>query len=44
MVGDVAENEIWDISGFKEFHIRLINKKGDAEIIDMDKWKRQHGL
>lgn len=31
---DVEENKLWDISYFEDFHIRLINWKGEAEIVD----------
>lgn len=41
---DISENELWDISDFEEFHIRLINKKDEIDIIDMEKWRQEHGL
>ena len=43
-VDDVEESELWDISYFADFHIKLVNKKDKAEIIDMEKWIREHGL
>lgn len=43
-VGDVEESELWDISDFEDFGIRLVNGSGKAEIIDMAKWKKEHGL
>ncbi len=37
-VGDVDENELWDISFFEDFKIRLVNMRGKAEIVDMGEW------
>lgn len=34
----MPESELWDISFFKDFRIRLVNGKGKAEVIDMEEW------
>lgn len=41
-VTDIPENEVFDISELKEFKITLINKMGQAEVIDFVKWERSH--
>lgn len=33
-IGDVPEDEIFDISGLQDFKITLVNGHGQAEIID----------
>lgn len=38
-ITDIPENEAFDISELKEFKITLINKMGQAEVIDFVKWK-----
>jgi hypothetical protein len=35
---DVSEDELWDISDFKNYKIKLINNGGQAEILDFEKW------
>lgn len=35
---DVSEDELWDISDFKNYKIKLINNGGQAEIVDFEKW------
>ena len=37
-IGDVPESELWDISYFEDFRVRLVNRKGDVKIIDMAEW------
>lgn len=37
-IGDVPECEVWDISYFEDFRVRLVNRKGEAKIIDMAEW------
>lgn len=42
MVGDVPADEVWDIEEFKNYKIKLINNGGQAEIIDLSKWKNRN--
>lgn len=35
---DVPEDELWDISEFKDYRVKLINNGGQAEIVDFEKW------
>lgn len=42
MVGDVPADEVWDIEGFKDYKITLINNGGEAEIVDFEKWKSKN--
>ncbi len=37
-IDDVEESELWDISYFEDFRVRLVNCSGKAEIIDMAEW------
>ncbi len=41
-IGDVPESELWDISYFEDFRVRLVNGSGKTEIIDMAEWLEQH--
>jgi len=43
-VGDVPESELWDISEFEDFRIRLVNGEGMARVIDFGEWIRTHKL
>lgn len=40
----MEESELWDILYFEDFRVRLVNRKGKAEIVDMAEWKKEHGL
>lgn len=44
IMAEVPENEVWDISEFKHYKVKLINSGGNMEIIDFDKWKKEHDL
>lgn len=35
----MPESEVWDISHFGDFRVRLVNCGGKTEIIDMAEWK-----
>ena len=41
-VGDVPESELWDISFFKDFRIRLVNGGDDGaemgDVVDFKEW------
>lgn len=41
-IGDVPESELWDISYFEDFRVRLVNGSGKAEIIDMAEWLEEN--
>ena len=43
-INDVPESEVWDIWEFEYYKVKLINNGGQAEIIDFDKWKKEHDL
>lgn len=39
---DVPENEIWDISEFRNYKVKLVNNGGQAEVVDFDDWKEKN--
>lgn len=40
-INDVSESEVWDISEFRNYKVKLINNGGKAEIIDFDDYKKR---
>jgi len=42
-VDDIDESQLWDISFFEDFKIRLVNRRGKAEIVDMGEWMERNG-
>lgn len=42
-VDDVSDSEVWDIVEFKHYKVKLINNGGQAEIVNIEKWKVQNG-
>lgn len=38
---DVSEDETFDISDFKDFRLKLINRKFAAEIVDLKDYKKR---
>lgn len=43
-INDVPESEVWDISEFKNYKVKLINNGGQAEIISLDDWREKDHL
>lgn len=41
-IEDVPEHEIFDLSDFDTFKIKLINGTGKSEIINIAEWKRNN--
>lgn len=41
---DVPESEVWDISEFERYEVKLINSGGKAEIVDFEELKERHDL
>ncbi len=37
-MNDVPESEVWDISEFRNYKVKLINNGGQAEIVDLAGW------
>lgn len=42
MIKDVPENEVWDISEFEYYKVKLINNNGQAEVVDFNEWREEH--
>lgn len=40
-VNDVPKSEVWDISEFKNYKVKLVNNGGKAEIIDFADYKKR---
>lgn len=38
-VNDVPESEVWYISEFRNYKVKLVNNGGKAEIVDFAEWK-----
>ncbi len=44
-IGDVPESELWDITEFEDFRIKLVNGDGMTKVIDFGEWvKRNKGV
>ncbi len=44
-VDDVPESELWNITEFTDFRIRLVNGEGVAKVVDFGEWvKRNKGV
>ena len=41
-VNEVSESEVWDISEFEHYKVKLVNNGGQAEVIDFNGWKEKH--
>ena len=41
-IDDVDESELWDISYFEDFRVRLVNCSGKTEIVDMAEWLEEN--
>ena len=41
-INDVPESELWDISYFEDFRVRLVNCSGKTEIVDMAEWLEEN--
>lgn len=41
-IDDVPESEVWDISYFEDFRVRLVNNKGETRVIDMAEWMERN--
>lgn len=44
LVSDVAEEEIFRVEEFKEFYVRLQNKKGVAEVVNFTNYVKNQKL
>lgn len=41
-VNEIPENEVWDISEFKDYKVKLINDGSKSEIVDFADYKKEH--
>ena len=44
ILGDIPEQEIFDIFDFEEFKITLINNHGLGEVIDFEKFRQKRNM
>lgn len=42
IINDVPEGEVWDISEFEHYKVKLVNNGGQAEVIDFEDWRKKH--
>ncbi len=40
----MPKSELWDITEFEDFHLRLVNAGGMGEVIDFGEWVKAHKL
>lgn len=38
---DIQEDELWNISEFRYYRVKLVNNGGQAEIINFAKWMNE---
>lgn len=41
-VAALTDNEVFDFSDLADFRLRLVDKHGQAEIVDFEVWKAKH--
>lgn len=42
IINDVPEGEVWDISEFRNYKVKLVNNGGQAKMVDFNEWIEEH--